>query len=112
LGAWLYARVAGPRQLANLAVAIPLREAAAGRRAEYKSGKTPHEASILSGISQRFPCGPGSIRELNWSELSRQVAVDLKADADFNEGRGGPSHEFLLRLAASTHCGCGLKLAD
>jgi hypothetical protein len=52
---------------------------------------------------------------LDWSELSRQVAVDLKADADFNEGRGGPSHEFLLRLSASTHCGlqfeaCGLSL--
>src|SRR6516165_11732550 len=26
------------------------------------------------------------------SELSRQVAVDLEADADLNEGRGAPGH--------------------
>src|SRR5262249_37576184 len=26
------------------------------------------------------------------SELSRQVPVDLEADADLNEGRGAPSH--------------------
>jgi hypothetical protein len=26
------------------------------------------------------------------SELSRQVSVDLEADADLNEGRGGPGH--------------------
>jgi hypothetical protein len=36
------------------------------------------------------------IRELKCSELGRQIAVDLEADADFNEGRGGPSHDFLL----------------
>jgi hypothetical protein len=27
-----------------------------------------------------------------WSELSRQVPVDLEADADLKEGRGAPSH--------------------
>src|SRR5580692_7579295 len=29
------------------------------------------------------------------SELGRQVAVDLEADADFDESRGRPSHVFL-----------------
>ena len=32
------------------------------------------------------------------SELGRQVAVDLEADADFDEGRGRPGHEFLHSL--------------
>jgi hypothetical protein len=43
-----------------------------------------------------------TIRELNQSELGREIAVDLEADTDFNEGRGGPSHELLLDVNAPT----------
>ena len=34
---------------------------------------------------------PGSLT----SEFGRQVAVDLEADADLDESRGGPGHNFL-----------------
>jgi hypothetical protein len=38
------------------------------------------------------------------SEFSRQVAVDLEADADFDERRRGPSHDrFLVRLFRSNN---------
>lgn len=37
--------------------------------------------------------------------LSRQVAVDLKTDANFDENRRGPSHRVLrLRLPSAPHC--------
>jgi len=57
----------GPREAAYVAAAIPLRKAAAGRRAQYdcakshKSGKTPDEASILfrnPEIPAPDRCGP------------------------------------------------------
>jgi hypothetical protein len=34
----------------------------------------------------------GGVRTQAGSELSRQVPVDLKPDADLNEGRGAPGH--------------------
>jgi hypothetical protein len=38
-------------------------------------------------------------RQGDFSELSRQVAVNLETDADFDENRCGPSHRILpLRL--------------
>ena len=40
-----------------------------------------------------MPNGPPvQVRATSGSELSRQVPVDLKADADLNEGRGAPGH--------------------
>jgi hypothetical protein len=56
--------------------------------------------SFLESLSDSL-AGSVVIRELKWSELGRQIAVDLKADADFDEGRGRPSHDFLL--GSSTH---------
>ena len=56
-----------------------------------------------------------TVPEWNRSKLGRQIAVDLKADADFNEEGGGPSHEFLLDFRVCARFGvqfdaCGLQL--
>jgi len=51
--------------------------------------------SFLESLSDSL--ADQKIRELKCSELGRQIAVDLEADADFNQGRGRPSHDFLLR---------------
>jgi hypothetical protein len=56
---------------------------------------TPLKASpaTLKGIAGRkFAVALGS------SELCRQVAIDLKADADFDEHRSGPGHDCFLSV--------------
>src|SRR6266849_5546218 len=42
--------------------------------------------------ARRPPCRTGRRTNAAGSELSRQVPVDLEADADLNEGRGAPGH--------------------
>ena len=45
-----------------------------------------------------------TIRWLENSELGREIAVDLEADADFDESRGRPSHAFSsLRAPTGRH---------
>ena len=73
--AWVrgsHARIAGPRQATDRATAIPLRKTAACRRAENDGGQAAH-----SGLMQIA----------SGSEFGRQIAVDLEADADFDESR-------------------------
>ena len=43
--------------------------------------------ALFTGDREGLVCG---------SELGRQVTVDLQADADFNESRGGPGHDYFL----------------
>jgi hypothetical protein len=45
------------------------------------------------------------------SELSRQVPVDLEADADLNEGRGAPGHWSLPYRFSSTNKGRSWRAA-
>ena len=59
----------------TVAVAVPLRKAAARRRTEHDGG----QAHLTRQRDRR-------------SEFGRQIAVDLKADADLDEGRGRPGH--------------------
>src|SRR5262245_66350196 len=51
-------------------------------------------------------CRPRTAAGEARSELVRQIAVDLEADADFDERRGGPSHGFphLFRPSATACC--------
>ena len=72
-----------PRRAADRAAAVPLRKAATGRRTEHDGGQAPHRQA-----------GPGPVPGSK-SELGRQIAVDLEADADLDEGRGGPGHDVL-----------------
>src|SRR5271166_4240234 len=67
-----------------------LRKAATSRRAQ-KAERRP-EASIPCRI-ERFLCRPVTGRKTGISELGRQIAVDLKADADFDENGRGPCHD-------------------
>jgi hypothetical protein len=63
--------------------------------------------SFLESL-RAIPLRTDKAQALSRSELSRQIAVDFEADADFNEGRGRPSHDFLLDfpcLAACARCG-------
>ena len=50
LGARLYAFVAGPRQPAHRATAIPLRKAAARRGTEDDGGQAPHSLGIARSL--------------------------------------------------------------
>jgi hypothetical protein len=62
-----------------------LREAAAGGRAQNNSGQARHGAPDKVAATA------------NGSEFSRQIAVDLEADADFDKNGSGPGHgAFLL----------------
>jgi len=73
LGTRAHPRITGPGEPADLAIAVPLWKAAARRRTENDGGET-HQARAEG------------------SEFGWQVAVDLEADADFDESRGRPSH--------------------
>jgi len=70
--------VAGPSESADRASAIPLRKTATCRCTEHDGGQSPHSR--------------GSQSKSRGLELGRQIAVDLEADADLNEGWCRPSH--------------------
>jgi hypothetical protein len=52
-----------------------------GRFSEAKPSKDDHGEVPVASRGRQY-C----------SELSWQIAVDLEADADLDDGRGGPSH--------------------
>src|SRR5450631_1511751 len=93
LGARPYPLVAGPGKRANRAAAIPLRKSATRGRAEHNGGEAPH---------QPLRRGTGPVPGSLTSELGGQIAVDFESDANFDEGRGGPSHSISLSTALFT----------
>ena len=77
----LHPAVASPSELTHRAPAVPLREASPRSRAKHDCGKTPHQTELTP----------------YWRlELSRQVAVDLEANADLDERRSCPGHGSFL----------------
>ncbi len=69
--------ITGPSEATDRAAAIPLWKASTGRSTEDDGGQAPHS---------------GNAKRNRRSEFGRQIAVDLEADADFDEGRGCPGH--------------------
>ena len=67
--------VTGPGELAHVATAIPLRNAAASRATEHNRPQRPSSFMAL--------------------EFGRQVAVDFKADTDLFQLGRNPRHRFL-----------------
>src|SRR5262249_20145195 len=86
LRARLHARVTVPRQPAYRTPAIPLGKTTSRRGTEDDRGQPPHAAR--AGVCTAI------------LEFGREVAVDLEADADLDEGRGRPGHIFLRWWAA------------
>jgi hypothetical protein len=80
LRARLHPWIACPSQPANRAATIPLRKTTTRRRTE-DDGDQAHLAKEV--VARR-------------SELGRKVAVDFKADADFDEGGRSPGHDCFL----------------
>jgi hypothetical protein len=65
------------------------------------TGNSNYARVVLSGRPYRladqskspaFDRAFGGENEQQWSKFLRQIAVDLKTDADFDERRSGPSH--------------------
>jgi hypothetical protein len=73
----------------GLVVAVPLREAAASRGAEYQYLHFVNAGS--SGTASMTPAIPDCA-----SDIGAGVAVDLHADGDFDHARGLPGHMRLL----------------
>ncbi len=81
LGARLNTCVAGPREPAHRTPEVPLRKPTSRRGTENDGGQAPFHR-VRRG-------------ELGRSEFRRQVAVDLKADANLHENRRRPGHRIL-----------------
>jgi hypothetical protein len=55
-----------------------------------------------SRVADLVRCRPQVAAGGDCSELGWQIAVDLEADANLDEGRGGPGHDHFLLLAPDT----------
>src|SRR5262249_47968820 len=87
-----HTRVAVPGETADRTATIPLWESNTGRSTEQDGGQTGHKP---------LRRGTGPVPGKSDLEFGRQIAVDLKADADLDKGRGRPGHRFLRRDSQS-----------
>jgi hypothetical protein len=77
---------------------------------QFHCGKPP-PAAAPSTMAVRFPIHEKEKTKACRSELGRKIAVDLEADADFDEGGCGPGHDRFLSSVTLFDSAVPLRIA-